>query len=333
MKGKNDAPHSRLTAALEAINNLAARELNELLNSGQMDAMTAHAEIGISPVNRKSQPFYRQLAPFWNGLISVLAKSYRQYFRLALAHPAQTDDDPGRWAWEQVRPAARVAVEWLRDWYVLACDGENENVRHVGRVEYAPGQTSSVSIPTTAPPFPPVKSWCAPAWLFAIAPVVGIGPLKEKHVPAIHSDEKLGAAHTRLLLAGRRRVFLDQLRSSIEIVRNEEIAAAGAIPAQTVKVHMRGPNKRKGYEQRLKLYGAIQKALRANPSLEGIELCAELDKRHAPSLLDWVQSGEWREGLTWKEAWGNPVLHRRIRRVRQEAMKAARGLPTFTRVS
>jgi hypothetical protein len=80
-------------------------------------------------------------------------------------------------------------------------------------------------------------------------------------------------------------------------------------------------NKREGWEQKLKLYSAIQNALNRNSSLSGIEFCGELDKRHAPPLYDWVKAGKWREGLTWKEAWGDRRLRKKIRRVRQEAMK------------
>jgi hypothetical protein len=89
----------------------------------------------------------------------------------------------------------------------------------------------------------------------------------------------------------------------------------------TIGVQTRRLNKRKGWEQKLKLYSAIQNALNRNSSLEGIEFCAELDKRHAPPLYDWVKSGDWQEGLTWKEAWHDPRLRKKIRRVRQEAMK------------
>lgn len=78
---------------------------------------------------------------------------------------------------------------------------------------------------------------------------------------------------------------------------------------------------REGWEQRLKLYRAIQNILKRDPSLQGIEFCAQLDTRHAPPLYDWVKRGQWRDGLTWKEAWGDPQLRRKIRRVRQEAMK------------
>ncbi|MGA7556872.1 MAG: hypothetical protein WBW54_24235, partial [Candidatus Acidiferrales bacterium] len=70
-------------------------------------------------------------------------------------------------------------------------------------------------------------------------------------------------------------------------------------------------------------YVAIQKILKDNPTLQGIKFCAALDQRHAPPLHDWIKSGQWTKGLTWKEAWGNPKLCSKIRRVRQEAQKRA----------
>lgn len=63
---------------------------------------------------------------------------------------------------------------------------------------------------------------------------MGVGPLKTEHVPKTDSEQKLGAAHTRLLLKGARRVFLWTLEAAIERVRNEEIAAAGVISARGV---------------------------------------------------------------------------------------------------
>jgi hypothetical protein len=116
-------------------------------------------------------------------------------------------------------------------------------------------------------------------------------------------------------------VFLWRLEAAIETARNEETAAAGAIPAATGIDRTRTPNKRKGLERRLKLYEAIRKILSKNSALQGMAFCGELDKRHAPPLLDWIERGEWPEGTTWKEAWGNETLRGKIRRVRQEAMK------------
>lgn len=136
------------------------------------------------------------------------------------------------------------------------------------------------------------------------------------------SEEKLGKAHTRLLLKGARRVFLWDLGAAIETVQNEETAAAGAIRVETVNRQKRVPNKRRGWQQRQKLYSSIQKVLNEKPSVHGMDFCAELDRRHAPPLLDWLKNGEWQEGLTWKEAWCKPDLRRKIRRVRQEAQKA-----------
>jgi len=140
--------------------------------------------------------------------------------------------------------------------------------------------------------------------------------MKQEHLPARDSEERLGASHTRLLLKGARRVFLWQLADEIKRACNEEFAAAGAIRSEAAKAERRAPNKRQGYKDRLKLYRCIREALRSNPNLQGMGLCAELDKRHAPPLFDWKKQ-EWREGLTWKEAWQNPTLKKRIRRVRQ----------------
>ena len=124
------------------------------------------------------------------------------------------------------------------------------------------------------------------------------------------------------MLKGARRTLLWDLAARCRTVRNEELVAAGTSHSQVSSTPRRGPNKRKGWQQKQKLYDCIRKILNANPSLQGIEFCAELDKRHAPPLFDWIESGEWREGLTWKEAWRDAILRDRIRRVRQEAQKA-----------
>ena len=145
--------------------------------------------------------------------------------------------------------------------------------------------------------------------------------LKTSRVPNRESPERLGPGHSRLLLKGAKRVFLWELQKAVGRVTNEEIAAAGALRTETAHAQARRPNKRKGWEKRLKLYGVIRKILTANPTLQGIDFCADLDRRHAQPLHDWVASGEWRTGLTWKEAWREPELRRKIRRVRQEAQK------------
>jgi hypothetical protein len=122
---------------------------------------------------------------------------------------------------------------------------------------------------------------------------------------------------------------VEQIRALTEGVIDQQLGRLerrwSAIPATIVRVlepNKRGPNKRKGWEQREKLYGAIREILTRNPSLQGMKFCAELDKRHAPPLYDWMKLGQWPDGLTWKEAWNNPDLLPKIRRVRQEAMKS-----------
>lgn len=230
MRGRGDTPRNSLTPALEAIGNLLLPELNEIVSGGWSAALSAHAEIEVRPINQRRGPFYGHFLPLLKDLVSLFAGSYRRYFKLALAHPRQTGRNPHQWASDQLQPVVRASLRWIRDWYILACDGENQYMRRTGRIEYVPGQTVSSPIPLTLPPFPPPESWRAPAWLFAISPLVGIGPLKTKNVPANDSEERLGAAHTRLLLKGAGRVFVRELGAAIDTIRNEEVAAAGAIP-------------------------------------------------------------------------------------------------------
>jgi hypothetical protein len=193
----------------------------------------AHFEIERRHVNEKSAGFYRSYLPLRAHMVALLADTYRRYFKLGLAHPSQTGGDPGNWAWIQLQPAVHAALEWMRDWYVLACDGENRRLRRIASFAYVPGGTVSTPIPTSLAPLPPSTDWRAPAWLFGVSiALFGIGFLKEQHVPARDSEEKLGEAHTRLLLKGARKVFLWELGAAIETVRNEEIAAAGAVPAE-----------------------------------------------------------------------------------------------------
>lgn len=290
---------------------------NSILRSRQKQSWpTRKSRRGL--LRYRSSTFYRHFIPLRKQAVELLADTYRRYFKVAVA--SKVHGNPDLWAKEQLRPAISLVIDWMRDWYILACDGENRSLRRLGSMKFIPEETVSLSIPTSRPPAPP-RSWRAPTWLFAISPLSGIGPLKPQHVPARDYEEKLGEAHTRLLLGGARRVLLSSLASLIESVRNEEIAEGSAIRGN--QQERRRPNKRKGWEQRLKLYDAIRKVLNGDPTLQGMEFCNELDKRHASPLLDWTERGEWRDGLTWKEAWDNPNLRRKIRRVRQEAQKAS----------
>ena len=322
MTRENVPARDAFTSALMAIANLLESDFSQLVDISWTEALVAHSEIKQLSLRQKSSPFYRHFVPLRQRMTALLAEGYRRLFKVALANPSQAGDDPDTWTWTRLQPAVSAAVEWIREWYILTCDGQNQSVRHAGSLDFVPAQTTSLSIPTTVPPLPPSRSWRAPASLFGIsAPLFGIGGLKPQHVPNIDSDERLGESHTRLLLKGARRVFLWGLAVAIGKVRDEETAAAGAIRAEVVNGQRRRTIKRKGWEQRLKLYEVIRTILSANPSLKGMKFCAELDKRHALPLLDWVESEEWPQGLTWKEAWNNPVLKPRIRRVRQEAKR------------
>jgi hypothetical protein len=301
MANPRQPTRSRLEQAVEAIDNLTAKELSDIFFSGKMTALAVHSEIELRPINQKSATFYRQFYGLRSAIVATLAENYRRYFKLALTHPHKVGHDPHEWALSQLRPAMDATLEWIPDWYALACDGEYR---------------------TTGPTDQPLETWRAPAWLFQISKaLVGVGALKQKHVPSTDSDQKLSAAHTRLLVRGARYVFQSQFKVAIETVRNEEIAAAGAIPFPAESRGKKGPNKRKGWERKQKLLEAIRKTLMTNPGIEGLEFCAELDKRHAPPLYDWMIRGLWQPEFSWKVAWGNRDLRRRIRRVRQEALK------------
>ena len=312
-----------LAAPLEAVANLCEDEFSKLTSRSEMQALAVSSQVRQANVDGKSAVFYRSLFPLRAKMVSLLADTYRRYFKLPLAHPSESGPDANRWALIQLQPAIHAAIVWISDWYVLACEGENRHHVLLANLEVLGGQTSTIPIdisklysPPSAPP------WRAPAWLFQVSPVFfGIGVVKTNRMPDKESTERLGLSHTRLLLKGAKRVFLWELEKAIERVRNEEIAAAGTVRREMGHASERQPNKRKGWQQRLKLYSAIQKILSADPTLEGMAFCAELDKRHAPPLYDWLASEEWRRGLTWKEAWKDPELRRKIRRVRQEAQR------------
>lgn len=249
MKTTNGIPDDRFPSALEAIGNLLTKELTDIVNAGWSVVLSAHFDIELAPINDRSARFYRHFVPLRQNLASVLAQNYRRCFKLALAHPHQTQRDPHEWALAQLRDAILGAGEWIRGWYILACDG----ARPIASAEVVPGQTVSVPIPSVAQPDPSPESWHAPAWLFEVGPFVGIQLLKSRHVPPRDSDEKLGVAHTRLLLKGARRVFLWELGAAIENVRNEEMAAAGAIPAPNMGIEQTAKSKKqkhwgKGFE-------------------------------------------------------------------------------------
>jgi hypothetical protein len=98
MKAKKSASRDNLTPALKAIGALLLQELNEIFSVSAIDAMRAHDEIELRPISERTGPFYRHLQPLRKDLVSLLAGSYRRYFKLALAHPEQTGGDAHNWA-------------------------------------------------------------------------------------------------------------------------------------------------------------------------------------------------------------------------------------------
>jgi hypothetical protein len=311
-----------LFAALEAVANLCDDAFSSLTNRSDMEALAVNSQVRQGNVDAKSRAFYHSFFPLRSQMVALLANTYRQYFKLVLAHPKQAGERPELWAWLQLQPAIRAALEWMRDWYVLACDGQNRKLVQLASVDFIPAGTVTIPLQLSNSSVAMPEPWRAPAWLFGVSlAVFGVGVLKKSHIPDKESTERLGLSHTRLLLKGAKRIFIWDLQKAVTRVKDEEIAAAGAVRTDPSAVLERRPNKRKGWEQRLKLFAAIRKILNASPTLEGIAFCGELDKRHALPLHDWSVSGEWRKGLTWKEAWANRELRRKIRRVRQEAQR------------
>jgi hypothetical protein len=234
------------TSALTAIGNLLQDGFANLDHRAVSEAISAHSEIEHSPVRQRTGAFFRRFVPLRNEMLALLAEIYRRYLRLALPRASQIEADPEEWALSQLDLALSAALEWMREWYILACDGENQSVQSVGSIELIPRQAASLPIPMNLEPMEPEALWRAPAWLFQMSLAYGgIGPLKPQHVPRTDSEERLSSAHTRLLLKGAKRLFLWELTAVIERVRNEEMAAAGAIPAVTVSGDKKGSDKSK----------------------------------------------------------------------------------------
>ena len=233
MKGQANNPHSALSPALEAIANLHRQELDNFCSNASMVGLCVHTDIEAAPVAQKSVAFYKQFLPLRQNLVALLGASYRRYFRVGLAHPRLAGLDAHNWALGQLQPAIYAASDWICDWYILACSGENRSIQQIVSLQVDPGATASLTIPLTAPSVAPSRSWRSPAWLFSILPALtGIGLMKPNHVPATDPEIELSAAHSRLILKGARRVFLWELAAVIETIRNEETAAAAAIPAK-----------------------------------------------------------------------------------------------------
>src|ERR1039458_2539840 len=210
-----------LAAPLEAVANLCEDEFSKLTSRSEMQALAVSSQVRQANVDGKSAVFYRSLFPLRAKMVSLLADSYRRYFKLALAHPSESGPDANRWALIQLQPAIHAAIVWISDWYVLACEGENRHHVLLANLEVLGGQTSTIPIDISKLYSPPSASpWRAPAWLSGVGlPSFGILVVKTNRVPDRESAERLGLSHTRLLLKGAKRVFLWELEKAIEIGR------------------------------------------------------------------------------------------------------------------
>jgi DNA-directed RNA polymerase specialized sigma24 family protein len=235
---------SRLDLAIEATRSLWRQRFIEFEQESNTEARNVHSEIECLPLSQKSDRFYSRFLPLIEKLATVFTETYRRNFKMALANPQECSADPHEWALNQLQVGVVPVFEWIQDWFVLACDGENRHVRPVVSIPAVPGQTISTPIPTGSQPTFDTKSWRAPAWLFVISPLMGCGPLKATNVPKTDSDERLSGPHTRLLLKWMRRMFLRKLVMEIGTARNEETAAAGAVAAHNEHDHTNSPSKR-----------------------------------------------------------------------------------------
>src|SRR5437868_12688810 len=128
-----------LTAALEAIGNLLANGFAAIDHSAGIEGLMAHSEIEQMHISQKLAAFFRHFVPLRKKMVELLGDTYRRYLRVALAHANDTQPNPEEWAWIQLRPAVLVALEWTREWYILACEGENQSIRHEGAIDFFPG--------------------------------------------------------------------------------------------------------------------------------------------------------------------------------------------------
>lgn len=230
--------NDRFSLALHANRSLLEQALSDFESSALSRGLMAHDEIERTPFETKCTVFYRHFFPLHKDLLELLANAYRRHFKLGLAHPSEVGPDPHDWVAIQLQVAITMALEWIRDWHILACDGENRRIQRIASIPFIPGETVSASIPTTVMLSSP-KSWRAPSWLFHNYPTVGFALIRTAHVPPRDFEGRLGEAHTRLLLKWARQLFGRALQSWIENVWNEETAAAGTMPRQAVSTEER----------------------------------------------------------------------------------------------
>lgn len=239
-------PGSRFALAVEATEKMLWQRLAAFQQESSVHALMTHTETQALPIGQRNSRFYGRFLPLLMALTAALSEAYRRYFKLALANPQEDCTDPHEWACNQLQEGIGVAFQWISDWWVLACDGENRNVRKVASTPVVQGETVSVSvsIPATVPTNFQDNAWCAPCWTFVVSPATGISLLKTRHVPDTNSDERLSRGHSRLILKAMRRVLLARLVTEIDEARNEETVTAGSVAAHIEHDHTNSSNKR-----------------------------------------------------------------------------------------
>src|SRR6266567_3444393 len=138
MAHTNRTAPSIFTSAVEAIAALFEDGFNQLRHAGVTEAIFTHGELEEQLVPSKSVCFYRRFVPLRNEMISLIVNAYRGFFKLAIANPTQTGNDPDLWTRTQLTPAVFVAFVWIHDWYILACEGESQSVQRVASLPFVP---------------------------------------------------------------------------------------------------------------------------------------------------------------------------------------------------
>ncbi len=126
-----------LTAATEAVANLCEDEFSKLDPRSEMEALRVAPNSGNRILAGRAQSFIDLSSPCAQRWLGCW-RTYRRYFKLALAHPRDTGQDANHWALIQLQPAIHAAIDWIRDWYVLACEGENRHLVTMATVQVVP---------------------------------------------------------------------------------------------------------------------------------------------------------------------------------------------------
>ena len=151
----NASASTTFTDAVEATGNLFNEAFLKLHSSAEIRGLAAHSEIRNVSVASKSAVFFRHYLPLREQMISLLSDTYRRFLKLALANSSQIRVRPEQWAWIQLQPAIQAALQWIREWYILACEGENQNIRVLTTMQVVQSGEITEKIPNSVPELQP----------------------------------------------------------------------------------------------------------------------------------------------------------------------------------